>query len=181
MPRAVPRSRGYPQIAQGAMGHISTRECRLLRNRLFSCTFHDENEKITCNSKKQTKRQNKLYGTFPFILEKENVCIPWRLILEETECKMELSGSYINLHNSSRKLFSEEIFVQRHLLCMQQFHSISHNSGRNVYPCEFEIPVCIINTCVLSERIKHEIALCKGIKPWIPDSRCWIPLFVSRA
>ena len=64
---------------------------------------------------------------------------------------------------------------------MQQFHSISHNSGRNVYPCEFEIPVCIINTCVLSERIKHEIALCKGIKPWIPDSRCWIPLFVSRA
>ena len=49
-------------------------------------------------------------------------------------------------------------FVQRHLLCMQQFHSISHNSGRNVYPCEFEIPVCIINTCVLSERIKHEIA-----------------------
>lgn len=72
-------------------------------------------------------------------------------------------------------------FVQRHLLCMQQFHSISHNSGRNVYPCEFEIPVCIINTCVLSERIKHEIALCKGIKPWIPDSRCWIPLFVSRA
>ena len=94
---------------------------------------------------------------------------------------MELSGSYINLHNSSRKLFSEEIFVQRHLLCMQQFHSISHNSGRNVYPCEFEIPVCIINRCVLSERIKHEIALCKGIHPWIPDSRCWIPLFVSRA
>ena len=88
---------------------------------------------------------------------------------------------WINLHNSSRKLFSEEIFVQRHLLCMQQFHSISHNSGRNVYPCEFEIPVCIINTCVLWERIKHEIALCKGIQPWIPDSRCWIPLFVSRA
>ena len=82
---------------------------------------------------------------------------------------MELSGSYINLHNSSRKLFSEEIFVQRHLLCMQLFHSISHNSGRNVYPCEFEIPVCIINRCVLSERIKHEIALCKGIHPWIPD------------
>lgn len=94
---------------------------------------------------------------------------------------MELSGSYLNLHNSSRKLFSEEIFVQRHLLCMQQFHSISHNSGRNVCPGEFGIPVCIINTCVLSERIKHEIALCKGIQPWIPDSRCWIPLFVSRA
>lgn len=181
MPRAVARSRGYPQIAQGAMGHISTRECRLLRNRLFSCTFHDKNEKITCNSNKQTKPQKKLYGTFPFILEKEFVCIPWRLILEETTCKMELSGSYLNLHNSSRKLFSEEIFVQRHLLCMQQFHSISHNSGRNVCPGEFGIPVCIINTCVLSERIKHEIALCKGIQPWIPDSRCWIPLFVSRA
>ena len=94
---------------------------------------------------------------------------------------MELSGSYINLHNSSRRLFSEEIFLQRHLLCMQQFHSVSHNSGRNVYPCEFEIHVCIINRCVLSERIKHEIALCKGIHPWIPDSRCRIPLFVSRA
>lgn len=61
MPRAVPRSRGYPQIAQGAMGHISTRECRLLRNRLFSCTFHDEKETITIHVI-QRNRQNARRG-----------------------------------------------------------------------------------------------------------------------
>ena len=31
----------------------------------------------------------------PEELEQEFVCIPWRLILEEPACKMELSGSYI--------------------------------------------------------------------------------------
>ena len=56
------------------MGHISTRECRLLRNRLFSCTFHDENDKITCNSKKIDKTPEEVVRNFSFY-PGEGICL----------------------------------------------------------------------------------------------------------
>ena len=85
---------GHPQIAQGAMGHISLRECRFPRNR-FCCTFHDENEKFTRNSKKLDKTPEEFLRNFSFY-PGAGICLHSLAVdPREPACKMELSGSFI--------------------------------------------------------------------------------------